>query len=92
VDGNVPSGANWHQELLDQMSRETAGARPAVISEGLRDKLRGYQGFRHVVRHVYSYHLNPAKIKTLVETLSETFRETDAAIRAFAEFLSGSRD
>jgi uncharacterized protein YutE (UPF0331/DUF86 family) len=87
IDGNVPAGANWHQELLEQMSREIQGVRPAVISPDLKDKLEGYRGFRHVVRHVYSYHLNPAKIKSLVELFPETLKETDAALTAFAEFL-----
>lgn len=36
IDGNIPAGANWHQELLDQMSREIQGVRPAVISSELK--------------------------------------------------------
>jgi hypothetical protein len=28
IDRNVPAGANWHQELLDQMSREIQGVLP----------------------------------------------------------------
>lgn len=87
IDGNIPAGANWHQELLDLMSREIQYVRPAVISPELKDKLEGYRGFRHVVRHVYSYHLNPAKIKSLVGLFPETFKETAAALTAFAEFL-----
>jgi len=87
IDGNIPTGANWHQELLAQMSREIQGVRPAVISPELKDKLEGYRGFRHVVRHVYSYHLNPAKIKSLVELFPETLKEASAALTAFSEFL-----
>jgi len=30
IDGSVPTGANWHRELLDQMSLEISGIRPAV--------------------------------------------------------------
>ena len=45
---------------------------------------------RHVVRHVYSYHLNPSKIKSLVEYFPETLKETDAALTAFAEFLKNA--
>lgn len=30
VDENVPAGANWHQELLKQMSLEIPEIRPAV--------------------------------------------------------------
>ncbi|MDN3513008.1 MAG: hypothetical protein NG747_01255 [Candidatus Brocadia sp.] len=30
IDEIVPSGANWHQELLNQMNTEVPGLRPAV--------------------------------------------------------------
>lgn len=62
VDGSVPSAPNWHQELLSQMSMEIPEVRPAVISQELRDMLEDYRGFRHVVRNVYTYHLNPEKM------------------------------
>ena len=32
IDGNVPTGANWHQELINQMNIEVPGTRPPVIS------------------------------------------------------------
>jgi len=32
IDGNVPTGANWHQLLLEQISSEIPHKRPAVIS------------------------------------------------------------
>jgi len=66
IDGSVPFGANWHRELLNQMNIEIPGVRPAVISEVLRENLEGYLGFRHVVRNVYAYHMNPAKLEPLV--------------------------
>jgi len=66
VDGSVPNTANWHQELLSQMSMEISGIRPAVISQELRDMLEDYRGFRHVVRNVYTHHLNPEKIEPLI--------------------------
>lgn len=34
IDGTVPSAANWHQELLNQISIEIPGVRPVVISSG----------------------------------------------------------
>jgi len=43
VDGSVPTAANWHQELLGQMSMEIQDVRPAVISEELRDSLEDYR-------------------------------------------------
>jgi hypothetical protein len=59
VDGTLPQGANWHQVLLQQMAAEVPGVRPAVISENGRDALDEYRGFRHVVRHVYTFRCAP---------------------------------
>jgi hypothetical protein len=39
IDKTVPSGANWHQELLNQMNTEVPGLRPAVISSALKEAL-----------------------------------------------------
>mgnify|MGYP001607547523 CR=1 FL=1 len=87
IDGNVPSGANWHQELLNQMSIEIPGVRPAVISSELKDLLEDYRGFRHVVRNVYTYHLNPEKMEPLGAKLRKVFEQSDAELTAFARFL-----
>ncbi len=54
VDGSVPGGANWHQELLRQMAVELPGVRPAVLTPELAARLEPFRGFRHVVRNVYA--------------------------------------
>jgi uncharacterized protein YutE (UPF0331/DUF86 family) len=69
------------------MSIEVPGIRPAVISSELKDLLEDYRGFRHVVRNVYTYHLNPEKIERLVTKIPEVFKKTDAELTAFAKFL-----
>ena len=87
VDGSIPEGANWHQELLHQMSMEIDGIRPAVISSDLKENLEEYRGFRHVVRNVYTYHLSPEKIKPLVDKIQDVFRKLEKELSAFAKFL-----
>ena len=87
VDGSIPEGANWHQELLHQMSMEIDGIRPAVISSEVKENLEEYRGFRHVVRNVYTYYLNPEKIKPLVDKVQDVFRKSEKELSAFAKFL-----
>ncbi|MBI2263863.1 MAG: hypothetical protein HYU64_01615 [Armatimonadetes bacterium] len=87
VDGSVPTAANWHQELLSQMSAEIAEVRPAVISEELRDILEDYRGFRHVVRNVYTFHLNPKKIEPLIVNIDPVLEKLTAELTTFATFL-----
>ena len=65
IDGSLPKGENWHRQLLDSMSQSHA-ARPAVISESLRQTLRGYLDFRHVFRNAYSFDLQWEKMAGLI--------------------------
>jgi hypothetical protein len=90
VDGCVPQGSNWHQLLLEQMSQEVPGVRPAVISRGTRVKLDDYRGFRHIVRNIYAFRFDPRKLGTLIEQAPATFSQAQAELTAFAEFLERS--
>jgi hypothetical protein len=67
VDGQLPTGGHWHQLLLEQMAAENPGIRPAVISDATRQVLDEYRGFRHIVRNVYTFRFDPAKMQRLVE-------------------------
>ena len=87
VDGAIPQGANWHQILLQQMAAEIPGVRPAMISERLRDSLDEYRGFRHVVRHVYTFSFDPLKMRKLVEQAPAVVAQLRRELLAFAEFL-----
>jgi hypothetical protein len=90
VDGSVPTAANWHQELLGQMSMEIPEVRPAVISEELRELLEDYRGFRHVVRNVYTYHLSPEKIERLIAGVGFVLEKLKHELTSFAAFLQGA--
>lgn len=87
VDCRKPRGENWHQALLTQMTEEVAGVRPAVISQATFHRLDECRGFRHVVRNVYTYNFEAAKIQKLVTELPATLEQTRAELLAFASFL-----
>ncbi len=90
IDENIPNGTNWHQELMRQMNIEVPGVRPAVISAELRSALEEYLGFRHVVRNVYTYQLNPEKLEPLILLLQKTFSRVKREFLAFAKFLESA--
>ena len=92
VDGHVPQGENWHQMLLEQMASELAGVRPAVISDETRRILDEYRGFRHIVRNVYTFRFDPAKIQRLVEDAPGAFRQIQEELDAFASFVEQQAD
>ena len=87
VDQAKPTGANWHQELLRQMTVDVPGIRPAVLSEANRNALDEFRGFRHVVRNVYSYNLDPVRIGLLVKNLTTLSAGVHAELLAFTNFL-----
>jgi len=87
VDGALPQGANWHQILLERMAGEVPGMRPAVISEKTRESLYEYRGFRHVVRHVYTFQFDVSKMKRLVENAPTVFRQVRSELLAFTSFI-----
>jgi hypothetical protein len=87
VDGSKPTGQNWHQLLLHQMTEEVAGVRPAVISQSAYDQLDEYRGFRHVVRNVYTFKFDPMKVEKLVQKAPASFSQIRAELLAFADFL-----
>jgi len=83
VDKRIPSGRQWHRDLLQQMS-EACPNRGPVISAQLARKLVDYLGFRHFYRHSYSFFIDWAELKRLVAALPETWTQ---AKEEFAEFL-----
>jgi uncharacterized protein YukE len=94
LDGTMPTGENWHQALLVQMTRDMPGMRPAVISADTCQRLSEYRGFRYIVRNIYTYRFDPAKIEQLVVDAPSTYARTRAELLALARFLdseSGGR-
>jgi hypothetical protein len=87
IDGTKPSGANWHTQLLHQLTAEIPGIRPAVLSSAMRDKLDRYRGFRHVIRNVYTFNLDPQQIELLVEQLQVTMDQVSQELLIFANLL-----
>jgi hypothetical protein len=87
IDGKLPHGEGWHLLLLEQITKEVSGIRPAVISTETGTRLDEYRRFRHVVRNVYTHSFDPAKLGKLVNSAPELFAQTKAELLAFAAFL-----
>lgn len=87
IDGSLPQGERWHLFLLNRMMEEIPSVRPAVISIKTGNMLKEYLGFRHIVRNVYTYKLDPSKVEKLVRSAPELFAQLSAELQAFAAFL-----
>lgn len=87
VDGNLPTSANWHRNLLQQMAGEQTDVRPAVISQISARTLDEFRRFRHLVRNAYAVELVPAKMTGLLDPLPHLWSRLSAELLAFAGFL-----
>jgi uncharacterized protein YutE (UPF0331/DUF86 family) len=60
--GRSPSaGGNWHAELL------SSSVELGVISPKTGEELKRFLGFRHFVRHAYSFEIDPQAIDSVLE-------------------------
>ena len=89
IDEFTPHGSDWYQELLRQMGTNIPNIRPQVISSETVKLLDQYRGFRHVVRNVYTFTLDPVRIGLLIDGLAETFARVEKELGQFVDFLEG---
>jgi len=87
VDDSVPSRSDWHRALLIQMSAEIPARRPAVIDRDTRNCLDIYRGFRHVVRNIYTFNLEPGRLRELVNALPKCYANLVRDLSHFCNFL-----
>jgi len=87
VDSSVPVTREWHRELLRQMGTALPQVRPEVLSPETVKALDEYLRFRHVVRNVYTFEFEPARIERLVKQLEPSFSGVRDELVTFAGFL-----
>ena len=87
IEGTVPTGPDWHQDLLLQMSAEVVATRPAVVTQETRFCLDDYRGFRHIVRNVYAFNLRPARLQELTAGLRGCYQAVCRDVNTFVDFL-----
>lgn len=87
MDGNIPSGHNWHQDLLQQMHMELPDLRPSVLSAEAIQMLDEFLRFRHVVRNVYAFQFDREQIARLVKQMQPAWNTVRQELLAFASFL-----
>jgi hypothetical protein len=64
LHGGTPDGQDWNRRLLDRMGQPTE-ERPAVLREASIAALQELLRFRHLVRHLYAYELQPEPVERL---------------------------
>jgi hypothetical protein len=88
VDVMPPEGEKWHYNLLKQMTEDKKDIRPAVINHEILSLLDEFRRFRHLVRNVYTFNLDPEKVEKLISSLPDLWLQVKAELKAFSDFLS----
>ncbi len=87
VDGNIPTGSNWHRKLLQQMQLDLPESRPPVLSAETVSMLDEFLRFRHVLRNIYAFHFDPERISHLINQMHPAWTQAQVELLAFASFL-----
>jgi hypothetical protein len=96
VEGSLPQGADWHQQLLQTMGLDIPSVRPAVLSAPTSAGLRKLLAFRHFFRHAYSVAWDTQQLASLREValalrgpLERDFAALDSFLARTATALGG---
>jgi uncharacterized protein YutE (UPF0331/DUF86 family) len=87
-ENNVDDLPRYHSELLQRMTLNIEGVRPALVTPELRQALDELRAFRHVFRHAYSYELDPEKIRLLLKKVGFIEQTYKKAIDRFLTLLA----
>jgi len=87
INGAYPTGAESHVRLLELMTLDVEGLRPAVLSEGSRKDLDELRKFRHFFRHAYAAHLQWEHIRPLLERVVARHAGFASELEAFRAHL-----
>ena len=87
VDRSAPASEGWHRDLLNQMCLDIPGIRPRVLSDQTCSDLDEFLRFRHVVRNVYAFRLDGARVTELALEARKLNDRITTELRAFTDFL-----
>lgn len=92
IDRDIPSGEDWHLQLLERMTLALPGLRPAVISEEMRERLSEYLRFRHLFRNIYGFELRWRRIEELGHEMREVLVALRQDIERFFDFIKSVQE
>lgn len=95
VDGAIPSGPEWHRQLLEQMDLEVSGVRPRLLDDDTLADLDLLRRFRHRIRHAYTDPLDRVEMEPVTEAarrvtesgLPSVVKRLDTSLRAAIDAL-----
>jgi hypothetical protein len=84
LDGDLPRGPRFHQDLLDRAARAMPGLRPPLLGDATRRDLARLMAFRHAFRHAYGTYdhaLARPNVALAAEAIPRALTEIESAAR-----------
>lgn len=88
IEGNLPSGSDWHRDLLRSMSLDLSDVRPAIISPETQASLARLLSFRHFFRHAYSVDFDADQLSDHARRVLAGHSRLVAELSLFADSLA----
>jgi len=85
----IPSGPNWHLELLKGFCDPPHEGLPLLIDASLEASLAPYRRLCHVVHHGYGFRFQWDQIKPGLEAAANVFQVFGKAVERYVESLHG---
>jgi hypothetical protein len=87
INGGMPKGESWQQELLNDMKLDMPELRPAVISEKTYKLLLNFIAFRHKFRNIGLLNFDFEEMKKIEIKFPEAHTKFKADLEAFLIFV-----
>lgn len=87
LDGGLPGGENWHEQLLRQLADSDSDNHPPLWGSSLLLELDKYRKFRHLARHTYNVELKAQRVIELAQSVPSVLAKIREAIVVFNQWL-----
>ena len=89
-ENNITDVSRWHSELIDRMTLDIEGIRPALLSSETSVVLHRLRAFRHFMRHAYDVELDPTELQSNIDRVIEVHPLIKADVERFLEVLQSN--
>lgn len=95
IEGDLPTGPDWHISLIQNAAQPLEPLRPALLSPGSLDALSELRRFSHFLRNAYAVQLDPKRLLHLCDVLNEVhpllYGDLDRAL-AFLDLVQAAQE
>jgi len=86
-ENQVTDTSRWHQLILQRMTQEIIGVRPAFLSQSGFEALNVLRGFWHFFRHAYGVPIDYDQLTANLNRVREAFPLLEQDVKSFLHQL-----